>query len=390
MSSSRPTILDVAAKSGMSKSLVSLALSGSPKVSDDSKKKILKAAKELGYRPNAAARSLAARRSKTLGVLILDLHNPVSAEIWDGVQSELREYGYSLMLVTGGDDPLLEKTEIDTLLQFQIEGLILISHRLSAEDLKEIAAEVPTVTVTREDIAVSHMDTVCNDDVAGAQLAVDHLVGLGHTKIVFLSGGDNPVSILRTDGYTQAMKRHGLENHTQVVAGGLTDTAGYAAAKKALELKPTALVVANDFAAVGAIAAIEESGLQVPEDISVVGYDGIRLGGLRSVNLTSVAQPLADLGKLAAKRIMERIEKPNSKSQQIRVASELVVRGTKNSKLSGFASVELSLSGFEETMSETASSLSLPLRVLGRSGALAITSGTCLGLAWVLKVERIS
>jgi DNA-binding LacI/PurR family transcriptional regulator len=111
MSSSRPTILDVAAKSGMSKSLVSLALSGSPKVSDDSKKKILKAAKDLGYRPNAAARSLAARRSKTLGVLILDLHNPVSAEIWDGVQSELREYGYSLMLVTGGDDPLLEKTQ---------------------------------------------------------------------------------------------------------------------------------------------------------------------------------------------------------------------------------------------------------------------------------------
>jgi DNA-binding LacI/PurR family transcriptional regulator len=252
----------------------------------------------------------------------------VSAEIWDGVQSELREYGYSLMLVTGGDDPLLEKTEIDTLLQFQIEGLILISHRLSAEDLKEIAAEVPTVTVTREDIAVAHMDTVCNDDVAGAQLAVDHLVSLGHTKIVCLSGGDNPVSILRTDGYTQAMKRHGLENHTQVVAGGLTDTAGYAAAKKALELSPTALVVANDFAAVGAIAAIEESGLQVPEDISVVGYDGIRLGGLRSVNLTSVAQPLADLGKLAAKRIMERIEKPNSKSQQIRVSSELVVRGT--------------------------------------------------------------
>jgi DNA-binding LacI/PurR family transcriptional regulator len=215
MSSSRPTILDVAAKSGMSKSLVSLALSGSPKVSDDSKKKILKAAKDLGYRPNAAARSLAARRSKTLGVLILDLHNPVSAEIWDGVQSELREYGYSLMLVTGGDDPLLEKTEIDTLLQFQIEGLILISHRLSAEDLKEIAAEVPTVTVTREDIAVSQMDTVCNDDVAGAQLAVDHLVGLGHTKIVCLSGGDNPVSILRSVGYSQAMKRHGLEkSHT--------------------------------------------------------------------------------------------------------------------------------------------------------------------------------
>ena len=328
MSSSRPTILDVAAKSGMSKSLVSLALSGSPKVSDDSKKKILKAAKDLGYRPNAAARSLAARRSKTLGVLILDLHNPVSAEIVDAVQAEIRQYGYSSLLVTGGDDPDLEKAEIDTLLQFQIEGLILISHRLTPEALKAIATEVPTVTVTREDIEVAHMDSVCNDDVAGSQIAVDHLVGLGHSNIVCLSGGDNPVSISRAEGYNQAMKRHGLTEKTQIVSGGLTDTAGYKAAQKALELSPTALVVANDIAAVGAIAAIEESGLRVPEDISVIGYDGIRLGGLRSVNLTSVAQPLAELGRLAAKRIIERIEKPNSKSQQIRVTSELVVRGT--------------------------------------------------------------
>ena len=328
MSSSRPTILDVAAKSGMSKSLVSLALSGSPKVSDDSKKKILKAAKDLGYRPNAAARSLAARRSKTLGVLILDLHNPVSAEIVDAVQAEIRQFGYSSLLVTGGDDPDLEKVEIDSLLQFQIEGLILISHRLTPEALKAIATEVPTVTVTREDIEVPFMDSVCNDDLAGAQLAVDHLVDLGHSKIVCLSGGNNPVSISRAEGYQVAMKRHGLAANTNVVDGGLTDTAGYRAAKKALELSPTALVVANDFAAVGAIAAIEESGLRVPEDISVVGYDGIRLGGLRSVNLTSVAQPLAELGKLAAKRIIERIEKPKSKSQKIRVASELLVRGT--------------------------------------------------------------
>jgi DNA-binding LacI/PurR family transcriptional regulator len=312
----------------MSKSLVSLALSGSPKVSDDSKKKILKAAKDLGYRPNAAARSLAARRSKTLGVLILDLHNPVSAEIVDAVQAEIRQYGYSSLLVTGGDDPDLEKAEIDTLLQFQIEGLILISHRLTPEALKAIATEVPTVTVTREDIEVAHMDSVCNDDVAGSQIAVDHLVGLGHSNIVCLSGGDNPVSISRAEGYKQAMKRHGLTEKTQIVSGGLTDTAGYKAAQKALELSPTALVVANDIAAVGAIAAIEESGLRVPEDISVIGYDGIRLGGLRSVNLTSVAQPLAELGRLAAKRIIERIEKPNSKSQQIRVTSELVVRGT--------------------------------------------------------------
>ena len=128
----RPTIHDVASRAGVSKSLVSLALRGSPKVSDASRDAILAAAAELGYRPNAAARSLADRRSRTVGVLILDLHNPVFAEILDGVETEVRAHGYSTMLVTGGADPVLEQAELDKLLEFQVEGLILISHRLEA------------------------------------------------------------------------------------------------------------------------------------------------------------------------------------------------------------------------------------------------------------------
>jgi len=115
-----------------------------------------------------------------------------------------------MMLVSGGDDPLAEQTEIETLLQFQVEGLILISHRLSADTLATIAAEVPTVTVTRDDIPVARMDMVCNDDVAGAKLAVDHLVQNGHRNIVHLSGGDNPVSHARAQGYREAMQGHGL------------------------------------------------------------------------------------------------------------------------------------------------------------------------------------
>lgn len=328
MSVSKPTIHDVASLAGVSKSLVSLALAGSKKVSEQSREKILEAAESLGYRRNAAARSLAVQRSQTMGVLILDLHNPVFAEILDGVQSELRDYGYSTMLVTGGDDPVLEKTEIDTLLQFQIEGLILISHRLDAKELALIAGEVPTVTVTREDIKTPGLDTVCNDDIAGAQLAVDHLVDLGHSKIICLSGGDNPVSHSRVEGYKIAMARRGKSNFSSVVQGGLTDTTGYRAAAKALEQNPTALFVANDIAAMGAIAAIEEAGLSVPEDISVVGYDGISLGALRSVNLTTIAQPLDKLGRLAAKNLVQRIKNPGSKPVHTRVLSKLVVRGT--------------------------------------------------------------
>lgn len=325
---SRPTIHDVASLAGMSKSLVSLALSGSPKVSEDSREKILRAAAELGYRRNAAARSLAVRRSRTLGVLVLDLHNPVFADILDGVQSQAREHGFTTMLVSGGDDPVLELSEINTLLEFQIEGLILISHRLSSASLAAIANEVPTVVVTRDDIAIPHMDAVCNDDITGAELAVDCLVELGHREIICLSGGDNPISNDRVQGYQQAMSRHGLARFARVIPGGLTDALGYSAAKEALKFSPTGLVVANDIAAMGAIAAIKDADLLVPEDVSVIGYDGISLGGLRSVNLTTVAQPLEDLGRLAAQRLVERIEDPTSKGKRIRVSAKLIKRGT--------------------------------------------------------------
>jgi len=328
VSASRPTILDVAARAGVSKSLVSLALSGSPKVSEKSRKRILRASNELGYRPNAAARSLAIQKSRTLGVLVLDLHNPVFAEILDGVQTEVRQHGFTTMLISGGDDPALERAEIDTLQQFQIEGLILISHRLAPAVLREIAEEVPTVTVTRDDIHVPRMDMVCNDDVAGARLAVDHLVSLGHRRIVCLSGGDNPVSHSRAQGYSEAMADHGLSDYAQIVSGGLSDTAGYSAGTRALELSPTALCVANDIGAMGAIAAVEEAGLDVPGDVSVIGYDGIRLAGLRSVNLTTVAQPLGELGRLAAQRLLERLEDPTREAQHDQVASKLIVRGT--------------------------------------------------------------
>jgi len=328
MSSQRPTILDVASLAGVSKSLVSLALSGSDRVSEKSRKKILRAATELGYRPNAAARSLAIKKSRTLGVRVLDLHNPVFAEILDGVQTEVRQRGFTTMLVSGGEDPSLERAEIDTLQQFQIEGLILISHRLTSQMLSDIAAEVPTVTVTRDDITLPGMDTVCNDDVAGARIAVDHLVGLGHKNIVCLSGGDNPVSHLRAEGYSLAMASHGLHDRAQIVAGGLSDTAGYRAAREALALSPSALFVANDIGAMGAIAAVEEAGLDVPGDISVIGYDGIRLAGLRSVNLTTVAQPLDELGRLASRRLLERLDDPSRPARHDRVSSNLVVRGT--------------------------------------------------------------
>lgn len=322
--SRRPTLHDVAARAGVSKSLASLALQGSPKVAEASRVAILAAADELGYRPNRTASSLVTQRTHTIGVHILDLHNPVFAEILDGVQEAVRGHDYSTLLVTGNADPRAERTEITRLLESRVEGLVLIAHRLSDADLVEIASEVPTVVVTWHTAGIDGLDSVSGDDLAGARLAVEHLVGLGHTSIAHISGGDNRIARQRRTGYERAVADHGLDPF--VVEGAFTERGGYAGALSAVEDGATALVVCNDLAAIGALAALRERGLRVPEDVSVVGYDGMRL--LDSLDLTTVAQPLADMGRLAADLLMQRIARPDRASTHLEVETRLVARGS--------------------------------------------------------------
>lgn len=322
--SRRPTLHDVAARAGVSKSLVSLALQGSPKVAPASREAILAAADELGYRPNRTASSLVRQRTHTIGVHILDLHNPVFAEILDGVQEAVRGHDYSTLLVTGNADPATERTEITRLLESRVEGVVLIAHRLSEEDLAAIAAEVPTVVVTWRTDGIPGVDSVAGNDVAGAQLAVDHLVSLGHTRIAHVSGGDNRIARERRTGYERAMRAHGLEPH--VVDGAFTERGGYVGTESAVDAGSTALVVANDLAAIGALAALRAGGLSVPDDVSVVGYDGMRL--LDSLDLTTVAQPLADMGRTAADLLMGRIAEPGRASVHRQVETRLVARGS--------------------------------------------------------------
>lgn len=323
----RPTLHDVAARAGVSKSLVSLALQGSPKVATASRDAILAAADELGYRPNRTASSLVLQRTHTIGVHILDLHNPVFAEILDGVQEGVRAHDYSTLLVTGNADPAVERTEIARLLESRVEGLVLIGHRLSDNDLAAIAREVPTAVVTWRTDSIPGVDSVAGDDLSGARLAVDHLVSLGHSRITHVSGGDNRIARAREAGYAAAMLAHGLT--PLVVDGAFSEQGGYIGAEAAVDAGSTALVVANDLAAIGALAALRARGLAVPDDMSVVGYDGMRI--LDSLDLTTVAQPLAEMGRVAAGLLMERIARPSSPSVHRQVETRLIARGTSGS-----------------------------------------------------------
>lgn len=326
----RPTIHDVAARAGVSKSLVSLVLRGAPNVSDRRRQAVEQAVAELNYRPNDVARSLVRRSSRTMGVLVLDLHNPVFVEILDGIDQDCNAHGFTLLMASGGTDPGRELHSVEMLMDRQVDGLLLVGHRLAATDVRRLARDRPLVVITRRDVRGPGVDTVCNDDMAGAGLAVTHLVGLGHTDIVHLAGGESAAAQDRRGGYERAMRQHGLGRSARVVRSGLTDDAGYEATRglMASQAPPSALFVANDFAALGAIAAIEEIGMRVPEDVSVAGYDGMAVSGMRRIDLTTVGQPLALMGEIAAELLRRRIGDRGVRARNIVLQPRLIARSS--------------------------------------------------------------
>ncbi|QLY27609.1 LacI family DNA-binding transcriptional regulator [Nocardia huaxiensis] len=327
---SRPTMEDVAARAGVSRALVSLVMRNSPKVSEHRRRAVQQAAEELGYQPHLMARSLASRTSNIVGVMVSDLRNTFFADVVEGMDEAAQEAGLELVLNTGRRSAARERTALTSLLAFRPGGIILLSPVLPATAIREAAQRCPLVLVSRA-TTVAGADTVNDDGELGAALAVDHLVSLGHRRIVHLDGGAAFAAGPRRKGYTAAMVRHGLE--PMVVACEHTDEAGAAAVRKLLNLFspsnfPTALVCGNDFAAVGALSALDEAGLRVPEDVSVVGYDNTSLAALRHVSLTTIDQPRNRIGRLAVEALTERLRDGRTDPVRKRLEPSLVVRST--------------------------------------------------------------
>jgi len=323
----RPTIETVAERAGVSKSLVSLVMRNAPNVSDTRRQKVLDAAAELGYRPNLVARSLVERRTRTVGVLVNDLHNPFHAEVIDGLYESTHERGLRMLLGTGRRDPAQETEVVESFLAEDVDGLILLSPAFDQRALAGAAKQVPTVVVGRDDLRAPRCDTVVNDDEAGGALPVDHLVALGHRRIAHIAaaGAGGP---RRREGYEAAMARHALDSI--VLEGDFTDEGGYEGARALLSgsRRPSAIFACNDLAAIGALTAIEEAGLSVPADISLVGYDNSYLARVRHISLTSVDQPRAEIGRLAVEAVTERRERPDTPARLRTVAPHLVERAS--------------------------------------------------------------
>jgi DNA-binding LacI/PurR family transcriptional regulator len=324
----RPTIRNVAERAGVSKSLVSLVLRGSPHVSEHRRQAVLQAARELGYRPNAVARSLVEGRTHLVGALVADLHNPFYAEFLDGLQESLHGDGLRLLIGNSQWDPAFEDEAVEAFLELRVDGLVLLGIAPTSETLIEATGYTPTVVVGERDIDLGGVDIVVDDDQLGARLAIDHLVELGHRRIAHIEGTRSSSGRFRCEGYLVAMRRHALAPYIMVEQGDCTEEGGMLAARSLLtrDPRPTAIFAANDAVAIGVLAAAAELGLRVPEDLSVIGYDNTHLAGTQPISLTTVDQPRRAMGRSAATLLSDRIGDPGKTSRLRQVTPELVVR----------------------------------------------------------------
>jgi DNA-binding LacI/PurR family transcriptional regulator len=321
------TMEDVAREAGVSRALVSLVMRESPKVSDKRRARVLEAAQRLGYRPNAMARRLASRRSWTIGVLLNDLGNPFFPEITDGIFEAAEELGYQLLIGTGRRQAAGERRAIDAFLEHRADGIVLVSPHLPVAEILAIGATTHAVVVGRP-LRAGHVDSVTNDDVAGAKLAVRHLAELGHARIAHVDGGRGAGASARRAGYVGEMAKRGLE--PRVIRGEFTEAAGVRAAELLLasgEL-PTAVFAANDLVAAGALDRFEDAGLRIPEDISIVGYDNTFLAALHHMSLTTIDQPRPEIGRLALTTLIERIDGARHAGVHLKLEPTLVMRAT--------------------------------------------------------------
>ena len=322
----RVTLVEVAARAGVSRSLASLVIRGAPGPSAASRDAVLQAAAELGYRPDPAAKLLREHRSRMLGV-VFDPGDPFHADLLEAVYPAAERCGYEVVLGARVRTHS-EQRAVEGLVRSRCEGLLLVGTEADARQLRALGARLPVTVVGRRG-GHAGVDAVRTADTRGAGAAVDLLVGLGHRRIRLVDGGRRAGAAERRRGYRTAMRRHGLV--ADVVPGDHAEEAGVRAARALLERRDgvTAVLAGNDRSAVGVLDTLRRAGVDVPGEISVMGYDDSRLARLTHVDLTTVAQDAERTARLAVESVVERLEgDAAAPPHDILLAPRVVVRGT--------------------------------------------------------------
>ncbi|MHC5257676.1 LacI family DNA-binding transcriptional regulator [Streptomyces sp. UC4497] len=322
---------DVAEKAGVSRALVSIVFRNQPGAGQETRDRVLRVAEEIGYRPDNAARLLARGRSRTLGVLFT-VHQPFQADLVEGIYPEAERHGYDVLLsaTAPGRD---EAQAIEALLAHRCEAVVLLGPRSEPAQLDALGRRTVTVSVGRR-VRDARLDSVYTADNKGVRQAMDHLTELGHQRIVHVDGGRDPGSAERRRAYRAAMRRHGLDAETRVIPGSHTEDAGIEAGRLLVAERekgaplPTAILASNDRCAMGLLMAFARAGIDVPGEVSVVGYDDSHLSHLMPVALTTVRQDAVLIAEQAVRFVVERLDDGALDVREAVIDPKLVVRDT--------------------------------------------------------------
>lgn len=336
------TLSDVARNAGVTSMTVSRVVNQTGYVSEETREKVLRAVKDLNYRRNGLARGLKRQRTDTIGLVLGDIANPYSTELARSIKDITGERGYNLFICISEHSGKEDVAAFESLTDHQVDGIIVAtrSNRMGDEYLHEmIERGVPIVCIGR-DFHNENADAVAVDALNGGFQATQHLIDLGHRKIAFIGATlSSGAKLKRFQGYLQALQANNLSIEERFITGNIeaseeapgysTEKLGYEAMKRLLVLpnRPTAVFARNDFTAIGAINAVKESGLRIPNDISIVGFDDIPMAMHTYPALTTVRQPTRRQGLLAAEFLLRRIENQNTVESEEKVLEcELIVR----------------------------------------------------------------
>ncbi|MCA9916445.1 MAG: LacI family DNA-binding transcriptional regulator [Anaerolineales bacterium] len=331
---SRSTIYDIAEKAGVAPSTVSRALQDHPRIGIKTKTRVQKLANEMGYVPSAAARSLSTNRSRVLGVIVHRLEDPYLTEVLKGIEDTLQSSRYSLLLAATQRIPEREKETMRAMSERRVDGIIIGSSHIGMKRLRQLDNYgIPSVLINNQEMLEPDTYLVYNDELYAMDKIVQHLSSIGHERIAYLgSSSAGRTNAKRQQGYEVGMRQAGLSVRQEYDLNCVNSQpqAGAQGMRQLLNLEelPTAVVCYNDMMAIGAMQAIHQAGLHVPDDISVTGFDNIDLAGYITPPLTTFHQPRYELGQQAAKMMLYALNEEEATAQpQVSILrGELIVR----------------------------------------------------------------
>jgi len=334
MAKSSVTSLDVAKLASVSQSAVSRTFTPGASVSEKTRERVMVAARELGYRPNALARSLISGRSRMIGLVIAYLENHFYSILIEKISRLLQSRGYHVLLFM--TEPGQQDEVVQEILQYQVDGVVLASVTLSSHIAEECAAQGVPVVLFNRYVADSQTSSVVSDNIAGGRLLADLLVKEGHQNIAFIAGQENSsTNVEREKGFVEGLSEHGISLCARAVGNYNFENAAIAAREILNKNVPDAIFVANDHMAFAVMDVIRgEFGLLVPEDISVVGYDNVPEAGWPSYNLTTVKQSIEQMINATVDILLEQMENKQVSATKVITPADLIVRGSTKSSIS--------------------------------------------------------